>query len=58
MLAGSARTAILPSPVPAGGEGTEMIKHPLTPVDIGRLSRALGGHPNRGFVKYLLTGLR
>ncbi|XP_067088810.1 uncharacterized protein [Osmerus mordax] len=48
----------LPTSVPTGGQGHEINNHPSTPVDIGRLSDALSGHPNRCFVKYLLTGLR
>ena len=48
----------LPESVLTGGQGQEINNHPFTPVDIGRLSEALSGHPNRCFVKYLLTGLR
>ena len=34
-----------------------IIKLPSTPVDVSRLSAALGGHPDRWFVSYLIDGL-
>ena len=46
----------MPSSGPPGSEG-EIIKLPSTPVNVSRLSAALGGHPNRCFVSYLIDGL-
>ena len=46
----------MPSSGPPGSEG-EMIKLPSTPVNVSRLSAALGGHPDRCFVSYLIDGL-
>lgn len=43
----------------AGAQDWEKIKkmHPSTPVDVPALSAALSDHPNKCWVKYLITGL-